>query len=458
MNDIEFAQRISSKIGARYHEAKRSSAKFPKHALTQIRALAALCCDALARPGGVVPCGLEQKISELYRLHRINPDTRELLDQLRRWGNQAAHPEESLLTDKQFASHAINALVAARKLLELLFQHIHAGAAVPAYEVSEDSLEEIKDLCFRALIGNSATDQYQVAIHLLMQSDAINIKAQACAMDRKPTHELDMEIRAIKARALDLLGYASDAGHAAASYEFGLALANGTRGDEMMARGRNLIACACRDGDIDALAWCGQSAMLGINDYDIDYDLARRYLEQAAAEDHPAALTLLASIHREGLGVSADAGAAFALMLRAAKAGYPLAQWSVSVFLSGGHGIDVDDAAALEWLRKASDAGQAQAQTKLARLMRDRKIAGSFDDIEALLLPAGRKFNDALLELASLYLEQGTLAKHLLMAATLLQRCYEAALKDKDELLADECWRRAPACVEKMKVERLLTF
>jgi hypothetical protein len=86
--------------------------------------------------------------------------------------------------------------------------------------------------------------------------------------------------------------------------------------------------------------------------------------------------------------------------------------------------------------------------------MRDRIIAGSFDDIEALLMAAGRKFNDALLELASLYLEQGTIAKHLLMAATLFQRCYETALKDKDELLADDCRRQAPACVERMAVVR----
>lgn len=93
-----------------------------------------------------------------------------------------------------------------------------------------------------------------------------------------------------------MLSYASDAGHAPAHYEYGLALTEGRRGEDKIMQGSYLIAMACRDGNIDAIAWCGRAALYGLLEEPVNYARARELLERAAVEDHPMALTLLAGI------------------------------------------------------------------------------------------------------------------------------------------------------------------
>ena len=451
MNDLEFAQRVCARIGQLYSEAKRSRYQFPKHALIQTRALASLCCDLL-RPDDwrEWPDGLDEKIRMLAKAQRINRDTHEKLNDLRRWGNAAAHPEESRREEAQFGPLASEAMANAIVLLETVFRQKHGGAALPDYVVVEESSDELKEVCYRALVENSPADQYQVAM-LLRQQLASKVKETEAGPDSfLASYTRRFEFGALKGRALDLLRYASDASYPPASYQYGLALSEGERGDEYVAFGVNLIATAARDGDIDALAWSGHSAMHGLHDEPVDYERARGYLEKAAAEDQPLALSLLSRMYRKGLGVAVDPKVAFDLTLRAAEAGYPVAQYEAGVALYNGDGIEIDQPAAIAWLQRASDADLPEAQQVVGNLMRRGVLPGGFAEVGKLLTNAMRGVNEASLDLADLYMSQAE-PRQWINASGLVQGAYERALAEKNELIADRALRLAPTLVAKLE-------
>lgn len=451
MNDLEFAQRVSAQIGELYSEAKRSRYEFPKHALIQTRALASLCCDLL-RPDDwrEWPDGLDEKIRMLAKAKRINRDTHEKLNDLRRWGNAAAHPEESRREDTQFGPLASEAMASAMVLLETVFRQKHGGAALPDYVVVQESRDELKVVCYRALVENSPADQYQVAM-LLQQQLASKVKETEAGSDAfLASYTRCFEFGALRGRALDLLRYASDASYPPASYQYGLALSEGERGDEYVAFGVNLIATAAREGNIDALAWCGHSAMHGLHDEPIDYELARGYLEKAAGEDQPLALSLLSRMYRMGLGVAVDPKVAFDLTLRAAEAGYPVAQYEAGEALYQGEGVEIDQPTAIDWLQRASDAGLPEAQQVVGNLMRRGVLPGGFAAAEKLLTNAMRGVNEASLDLADLYMSQAD-PRQWINASGLVQGAYERALAEKDELLTDRALLLAPTVVAKLE-------
>lgn len=456
MDDLEFARRVSARIGELYSEAKRSQHHFPRHALIQTRALASLCCDMLYPAGSREAPGLDEKIRALVKARLINPDTRALLHDLRRWGNAAAHPEDSLLDEARFASLARQALAASVSLLETVFRQQHGGAAVPAYEVVDGGRkDELKEVCYRAVLENSAADQYQVAM-LLRHQWVAKVEETGAGPDAAlASYARRFEFGALEGRALDLLGYASDANYAPACYQYGLALSEGRRGEQFMPLGVSLIARASENGNIDALAWRGRSALYGLHGEPVDFARAREYLERAAAEDHPLALTLLSNMYREGLGMAADAKAAFGLTLRAAEAGYPIGQYQAGVALYRGDGVARDEPAALAWLERASEAGLPEARHVVGNLVRRGVLPGGFAGAERLLGSALLRVNEAYLDLAELYMAQPEPARWI-EASRLVQAAYEKALRAKDEPLAGRALRAAPPLVARIEASHAI--
>lgn len=451
MNDIEFAHRVSLHIGDLYAEAKRAQHHFPAHSLTQMRGIVSLCCDIL---GGDDPApglrGPDEKIRALVAGRRINPDTRSLLNDLRRWGNAAAHPEESLVDQGKLAGLASRALQSALSLLETTFRHKHRGAAVPAYEVVEEDPDRLDELCYRALVDNSAIDQYRAALAL----------ADRLSQERAPPLEPGVSARehyrwrdaasATSGRIHDLLRYASDGGYPPARYEYGLALIAGRNGPDRISLGAHLIGLAANDGDVDALAWCGNAALFGLHEQPVDHDRAFELLTRAAAEDHPDALSLLARMHREGLGREANAELAFGLTLRAAEAGYPLAQYEAAIALRRGAGTDHDEQVATGWLQLAADAGQPDAQLALARHVRRTGGADGEQAAVQLLERAAQRLNEARFELAGLYMATRDVARWI-SAIDMLQSTYETAEGEQAADLAQRCREVAPAWIGKIE-------
>ncbi len=123
-----------------------------------------------------------------------------------------------------------------------------------------------------------------------------------------------------------------------------------------------------------------------------DHKAAARRFAQAAAQDHPEALRLLAHCHEHGEGVPQDEEIAAKLYERAAECGDGRAQFSLALFHADGRGgltQDVDQA--IHWLRRAADQGLMDAVTPLAQLLafRNRDRADANEAVQRLMAVAG---------------------------------------------------------------------
>lgn len=155
-------------------------------------------------------------------------------------------------------------------------------------------------------------------------------------------------------------------------------------------------------------------------------------------------------MYRLGQGVDKDPAAAFAMTLRAAQAGFPVAQFEAAQALLAGGAVPVDEAAAVAWLKQAGDTGLAEAQLALARLIRCGQIDGAALDVERLLLAALPKLNEARLELAEVLAGSDDFTR-MTQAAYLYQECYATALQDGDQLLMSRCRAEPPALVKRLE-------
>lgn len=87
-----------------------------------------------------------------------------------------------------------------------------------------------------------------------------------------------------------------------------------------------------------------------------NYDKAHEILDPFVEQENGFALYELARLYESGMGVPADIRNAFALYLRAAKAGYSRAQLQVGLFyLRGYNCVKTDASQAAVWFQRASE-------------------------------------------------------------------------------------------------------
>src|SRR5699024_5702406 len=106
------------------------------------------------------------------------------------------------------------------------------------------------------------------------------------------------------------------------------ALAAGAEGTDKIVEGERLVLQAAELGNADADAFIGKCYLLGSKAFDVDYGQALAHLRRAAEEGHPGALANLGVMLHDGLGVERDLAGSAQLTLRAARAGFPQAQFN----------------------------------------------------------------------------------------------------------------------------------
>lgn len=92
-------------------------------------------------------------------------------------------------------------------------------------------------------------------------------------------------------------------------------------------------------------------------------------LQQAAAQNDPEAIYLLASVTAAGHGVVPSDYDAFEQMKRAAELGWREAQFALGTMYFAGRGTGQDEAAALQSFRQAADQGQTEAMFSAGRIL-----------------------------------------------------------------------------------------
>ena len=144
----------------------------------------------------------------------------------------------------------------------------------------------------------------------------------------------------------------------------------------------NLAHCYQEECDfINAILWYEKSARQGYDgaQYNlgrmyyygigvkIDYEKAKRLFEEASANGHCNATTLLADIyHNGGYGVSKDYKKAFELYQQAGKQGNEWALFNLGFMFFCGEGISKDDFKAFKFMEQAADKDAATAKLLLS--------------------------------------------------------------------------------------------
>lgn len=98
------------------------------------------------------------------------------------------------------------------------------------------------------------------------------------------------------------------------------------------------------------------------------FQTARRWLERAASDGHPAAAFNLGQMHRLGLGAQADLPEAARWYRLGAVSGFAPAQLNLGIMELAGMGVPRDEVSGRDWIEKAADQGNGQAQRILDQL------------------------------------------------------------------------------------------
>lgn len=460
MNDIEFSLSISQEIGSQYQVAKaRHAAGLHGDSLVQIRGFCHLICEWIAHNENPLVSyderDLEKKINHLFKMNWIDKTSRYHLNQLRLNGNKGAHPEsftKSEDKEEQLEKLAAKSMEIAGKLLELCYQRLNPHNPLPTYEVSVEDKYNLKDVCYQAMLERDPEARYSIGMKLLAQSDELVIKAMKDA-DSGGTGIIGLEDHSLKEQAHFWFKLAANCNHTPSMYKYGLSLTEGFEGEDKKSQGEHFINQASRHGNADANAFIGHCYLRGSKVFEIDLAEALCHLELAAKEDHPVALATLGVMYENGEGVQENSNTAFEYTLRAANAGYPHGQYNLYIFYFNGLGVDQNEAIAIEWLGKAADQGHPKAMLELAKLISDGHVQDKVaSDAEALYqncLSSDSLGNEVRYELALFYKAQWPDWDKLLIAAKLLQECYEFENCESD--LAKKCWDISPSIVRLLK-------
>jgi TPR repeat protein len=117
--------------------------------------------------------------------------------------------------------------------------------------------------------------------------------------------------------------------------------------------------------------WQGHLHFYGARGVAHDPVRAARYFQAAITHhERPAAeaLSSLAQMHLQGIGVVGNNDTARQYFEEAAALGHPAAFAGLGYMYLHGIGVDKDDSKALSWLKRAADAGNAEAQFNLGAM------------------------------------------------------------------------------------------
>lgn len=158
-----------------------------------------------------------------------------------------------------------------------------------------------------------------------------------------------------------LLERAAENGHAGAQELVGRACIEGERRDSTCAfEWLERAAAQGRPSAMSLLAWLYAS-----DPERLDLAKSLHYYRAAAEAGDRAAQNNLGEFYETGRGVPLDATQAYTWYARAAEAGFPPAQLNLARLYAAGSGVTRDPASARQWAERARKQGQAQAQALL---------------------------------------------------------------------------------------------
>jgi len=414
MNDIDFINKFDKQLGSYYSKAKSYCVDTPTHSLIILRSFVSHFTYILAKEHKIdlQKTYLYKKIEQLSIVKKIDNSIISMLHEIRVDSNQGAHFDKSNLSLDEFSQLAKRNLERACKIIELYYTHIKKP--IPEYKFEEITLSITKEMCYQAIMENDLDSQYIIGLNLQAKAKLEHIKEYTQL--KKQGNQFLINPNSFK--LLDQSTYwfkqASQSGeHIEAIFEFAMCLLYGEGIPKDEQEGERLILIAADKDSINAKAILGAFYLEGSFLYKKDYKKALNYLEIAAKEEHPEALTNLSYMYKNAIGVKKDLKLSFKYMQKASYAGFSHAQYHLSNFYFNAIGTQQDYKKALNLLDKAFMADYSPAiLTKARLLLQGELLEKNLPKSESLFIKYIELENDfnVLIELAENYI---TSFKHL---------------------------------------------
>ena len=126
-------------------------------------------------------------------------------------------------------------------------------------------------------------------------------------------------------------------------------------------------------GNSDGLFRAGKFYQEGRNGVEVNYELVRKYYEQAVSLNNPKAMNNLANMYVNGEGVAKDIHKAIELYKKAAELGNVTAMENLADRYYYGNDIAEDIAEAMKWYKKAGECGSGAAYNTIGVMYHNGK-------------------------------------------------------------------------------------
>jgi TPR repeat protein len=371
LTDTEFVNSFSEELTERYKYAKSIAKVAPKGCLVELRSFLHTVINKIYQETGrgFGKNNLGASIFALKISNTVNPLIIDLLNEIKRTGDKAAHPEDYRhITHEIFCELAIASLL---KFCDLVVQYkASVGGDVGwEYDFVQDSSLELQALCYRALFESDLDDKYKLATILREYREEKLIKdlseSGGAMIENYPGKIF-----------LTLMKEASEGQHYRAMFEYGLCMLYGV--DE--------LAIKPFGEPLEAMAYLRRAAaefsrakaayafeILESKRYgNLDEELISEAivnLSDAASQEELSAITLLAKYYYGGVFVKQDKAKALELAIEASDLDYPEAQSFHAELLCLGHEYE----AGLCLLHSAYKNGFSNALLQRARLLNSLK-------------------------------------------------------------------------------------
>lgn len=437
LNDIEFVNQFSVELGQDYRKAKSFVTDVPTQALLHVRSFSHKLTSLLAEEHAIDfdSPNLYDRIELLNQRRLIDVKIARALHKLRADGNRGAHPEKYHLTPEQLQQLSQRAIKNLLQLVDALFSQL-AHKSKPEYYFEEFDALAGRDLCYRAVMERDAESQYLVGMSL--KTRALMQREQELALQESSEDTVEDRSTASFKQASHWFAQAA-ADDVNALYEHGVSLIHGYSGEFNVIAGEQAIAEAAAEGVANAMALLGYFYLVGSQHFEADVQLAERYLSEAAKLEQSEAMANLGVLYYQ----QSDLKAAYKYISRAAKAGFPHAQYHLALMLARGEGCDADTIKSESWLAEAAEQGQVDAMFSRAQSMLHNDVGAGEDYSQAeSYLREVIKYGHsvpAMIEL-SIALADGMLGRiDVVGSASLLKLAREHA-NDEEEAVIEPLW------------------
>ena len=448
-SDIEFVAQFHDELAQDYRVAKSYLSDVPTHALLHIRSFAHRLTAYLAQHFAAPSFRFEgpnlyERIEQLNQMRLIDVRTTRALHKLRADGNRGAHPEKYHLTESQLIALANRSLKDCRTLLEYLYPKVKDTQA-PEYHVASTEDSSGRDICYRAVMENDSLAQYLVGMSL--KTKGLMLKEAAVTDPTSGVMSADEMLK----RAAYWFELAAPYHHDAL-HEHGVALIHGYAGETDILLGEQIIAQAADKAVPNAMALLGYFYLVGSQSVAQDAIKAEHYLRAGAAQEQTEAMANLGVLYYQAGKLTQ----AFEWISKAAKAGFPHAQYHLALMLASGDGCQVDAIASEQWMAEAAEQGQLDAMFARAQhMLNDETAAGSdMHQAEQYLRDVIQYRNSvpAMIEL-SMALTDGVLGRiDVVGAADLLRRAKRAANSQEAQVI-EPLWQSL-----RLQIDKVLTL